>query len=303
MRCPSCGTDNEPDSRFCGGCGAKLSGVESRVAPTVKVLDDAPFPAPQPAQGFQGSIPPTSRPASIPPRVASIPPTSPRRALTPPPRPATAPPALSNPPAMSDPALSIPVRASRPWGLITVILVIDLGLAATGGLLLAKGLSKKPAAAPPPAPAAPSPPPAPPPSPPPAPAPEPAAAPPDAAAAPPPADAKAAAKRAPDPKKTHVPEDPYAPDLANEVELAASRAAPAFEHCQKEAMAAADGQLHGDIKIAFHVLPDGQVSQAHAIQNTTGSPQLASCLVSAIVRWSFAVHPAKSTQFVQPFSY
>jgi hypothetical protein len=294
MRCPSCGTDNEPDSRFCGGCGARLSGVEPRVAPTVKVLDDAPFPAPQPAQGFQASIPPTSR-------AASIPPTSPRRALTPPPRPATAPPALSNPPAMSDPALSIPVRAHRPWGLIAIILVIDLGLAGTGGLLLAKGLSKKPAAAPPPPPppAAPSPPPSPSPSPPPEPTP-PADA---AAAASPPADANAAAKRAPDPKKTHVPEDPYAPDLANEVDLAASRSAPAFEHCQKEAIAASDGQLHGDIKIAFHVLPDGHVTHAQAVQNTTGSPQLASCLVSAIVRWSFAVHPAKSTQFVRPFSY
>ncbi|MBC7974362.1 MAG: zinc ribbon domain-containing protein, partial [Myxococcales bacterium] len=45
MRCPSCGTDNAPGSRFCGGCGAKLA-VSARLAPTQKITDDAGYPQP-----------------------------------------------------------------------------------------------------------------------------------------------------------------------------------------------------------------------------------------------------------------
>jgi hypothetical protein len=81
MRCATCGTENAPDSRFCGGCGAKLAPA-SRLAPTAKIPDDASYPSqpPQPA-----SIPPqnnyASGPASIPPQnhahgPASIPPQS-----------------------------------------------------------------------------------------------------------------------------------------------------------------------------------------------------------------------------------
>src|SRR5215510_10391048 len=43
MRCPNCGTDNAPDSRFCGGCGARQAS-DPRVAPTQKISDDARFP-------------------------------------------------------------------------------------------------------------------------------------------------------------------------------------------------------------------------------------------------------------------
>ena len=41
MRCASCGTQNEPNSRFCGGCGARLSAGETRLAPTQKVTGGA----------------------------------------------------------------------------------------------------------------------------------------------------------------------------------------------------------------------------------------------------------------------
>ena len=40
MRCPSCGTQNEPDSRFCGGCGARFTGAETKLAPTQKIHSD-----------------------------------------------------------------------------------------------------------------------------------------------------------------------------------------------------------------------------------------------------------------------
>jgi zinc ribbon protein len=68
MRCPSCGTENAPDSRFCGGCGARTT--TSVVAPTQKISDDAPMP-PQQAYSIPPSnysIPPqNSGPASLPP--------------------------------------------------------------------------------------------------------------------------------------------------------------------------------------------------------------------------------------------
>ena len=79
MRCATCGTENAPDSRFCGGCGAKLA-PSSRVAPTAKITDDASYPSQPPPPA---SIPPqnnyVSGPASIPPQnhahaPASIPP-------------------------------------------------------------------------------------------------------------------------------------------------------------------------------------------------------------------------------------
>src|ERR1700760_2523072 len=55
MRCPSCGTENAPDSRFCGGCGARFGPPSARVAPTQKISDDDSFPqtqtgSPSPAQ-------------------------------------------------------------------------------------------------------------------------------------------------------------------------------------------------------------------------------------------------------------
>ncbi len=42
MRCPKCGSDNAPDSRFCGVCGLP----QSKLAPTTKISDDAPFAPP-----------------------------------------------------------------------------------------------------------------------------------------------------------------------------------------------------------------------------------------------------------------
>src|SRR5205807_8392108 len=56
-----------PDSRFCGGCGARLGATGPRVAPTQKISDDASFPQ-RPA-----STPPAQ--AGAPSSVARLPPT------------------------------------------------------------------------------------------------------------------------------------------------------------------------------------------------------------------------------------
>ncbi|MBA3461956.1 MAG: zinc ribbon domain-containing protein [Deltaproteobacteria bacterium] len=77
MRCASCGTENAPDSRFCGECGARTA--PSTVAPTQKISDDAPMPVPSQdaytAANNQYSIPPANQgPPAMPP--PSIPPTN-----------------------------------------------------------------------------------------------------------------------------------------------------------------------------------------------------------------------------------
>jgi hypothetical protein len=47
-------------------------------------------------------------------------------------------------PAMPEPSLSIPVVARRPWGLIIVVLLIDLALAVSGAWMLTEGLGAPP---------------------------------------------------------------------------------------------------------------------------------------------------------------
>lgn len=47
---------------------------------------------------------------------------------------------------IDDPSLSMPIVAQRPWGLIVVVLLIDLGLAVAGGWMLNEGLGDEPSA-------------------------------------------------------------------------------------------------------------------------------------------------------------
>lgn len=66
MRCPSCGTHNEPNSRFCGGCGARLSAGESRLAPTQKIETGA-----NPVQPRAQQVTPAPVPVAAPVRPAT----------------------------------------------------------------------------------------------------------------------------------------------------------------------------------------------------------------------------------------
>jgi hypothetical protein len=184
MRCPQCGTHNEPDSRFCGGCGARLAGT---LAPTQKISPDVQFapgpiqpqpttlqrqppppnsasqPSARPASGQQ----PLARPSSAPQPVQQRQPSAPQpvarasQPSVPPigqrgPRAQSVPPASNGVPAsvrpargsLADASLSIAPAHGRPWGVIIVVLVIDLALAATGGWLLSQGLADPPAPTP-----------------------------------------------------------------------------------------------------------------------------------------------------------
>jgi len=359
MRCPTCGTENTPDSRFCGGCGAKLVPETSRVAPTAKISDDAPFPpqrypTPAPAQYASGptslapapyappgpaSIPPQNKPASIPPAnsgyaqgPASIPPNTYQAPASIPPttnpasippntyqaRPASIPPTNAGGYAAREPSMSLPALPQTRWGLIAVVLLVDIGLAAAGAVMLQKGLAKSddaPAAegsAKPPVTGQ-------------AAAPAPAVAPAREAVASPavgasiatianaapgsnaePKDAKpgkdAAAKPA---EPVQAKKSPAQRDLKNElgaeIELAAARSRGDFDKCYDDA--SPEIHLKGRVDIAFTVLPDGRIQDPHVTQNDTGSQQLASCLVATIGRWAFASHPAKPVLISRPFIY
>jgi len=343
MRCPTCGTENTPDSRFCGGCGAKLVPETSRVAPTAKISDDAPFPpqrypTPVPSNGptslapapyappGPASIPPQNNyaqgPASIPPNTyqapASIPPNTYQA------RPASIPPTNASGYAAREPSMSLPALPQTRWGLIAIVLLLDIGLAAAGAVMLQKGLAKPDAA----------------------PATEGSAKPTatsqatggSAASAPEPtrgavaspavgasiatiansagsngsADTvkeppKDAPKEAPKPepvqaKKSSGPaQREVKNELGAEIELAAARSRGDFDKCYDDA--SPEIHLKGRVDIAFTVLPDGRTQDPHVTSNDTGSQQLASCLVSTISRWAFASHPAKPVLITRPFIY
>ena len=218
--------------------------------------------------------------------------------------------------------MSMPVAAQSRVGLVVVVLLLDVGLATAGSLMLAKGLAKpesaivqpisEPAAtkkvelAPPPTPA------------------PPAIG--SGSAAPEPtaivasgsaiehlivgSDATVAATPKPAPKKvaptrkgSSGPLDPYddAAALSNEVELQATRTSQAFDQCLQET--SARSPVHGTIHVAFQVKPDGHVAHVTATENTTGSSQLASCLTGTIVHWTFAIHPSQAADFMRPFTY
>ena len=127
MRCASCGTENEPDSRFCGGCGARVA--KSQVAPTHKISDDAPYPIPasQPAPVIQ-------------PQYSTLPPQMPPAPVA-----AAAPPVRKSGPlpegTVQRPRTSAPSPAIA--GLGALILVVDLGLAAAGAWMLSQSLDTK----------------------------------------------------------------------------------------------------------------------------------------------------------------
>jgi len=290
-------------------------------------LGNLPTPPPG-SMSYQrpSSIPPTNNPSSIPPtnNPASIPPTN-NSISRPPSAPVSGPPtqpprraSTPAPAAMSSPSLSM-MPPRRSGAMIAFVLVLDLALAAAGSTLLVKGLAKpkatdaKPASVAPHAEVA-----APTPA---AVAVAPAAAVPEpigSAAPEPPAavdktvarDAKKKLPPKPDTKKkAEGPVDPYggaAPpvpgaDQTAEIEAHARDSFGAFRRCFEDAIHA--GPIHGDVRIAFVVQPDGRVDHTKPVVNTTGSEPLASCLAQTIGAWTFAPHSGAAASYERPFNY
>jgi hypothetical protein len=278
MRCPTCGTENEPDSRFCGGCGARLN---ESVPPRASSQPPAKISAPQ------------SRVSAPQPTSSGSPSRKPSRSL--------------------GASLSL-AAANHRGGVIAVLLLIDVALAAAGAVLLVKAMTR--ASASPQADdngsagkvhsAAPQ---TPPPSPAPVPGPPSDAAitaiadPPVADAAveaPPPADAGAARPRKkPDTrptKKSGTPQETSAEKSA--VDVAVARLRPEIERCHRDA-----GAPSGHVHIAFQILPDGSVTHVQPVENTTESQQLGVCVAAAVGSLSFPPHEGGPVDFVRPFEW
>ncbi len=304
MHCATCGGDNEPSARFCGGCGGKLAVAERpRVAPTAKISDFTPA-APDPPD-------PPAPPDPSPPKPHATH-------------------SYTNLPEDFGPI----GRRTLP---IALILVVDIALAIAGSAMLAKGLSKPTLreapnrdAAPPPFPGAdaalhqpldassPT-------------GGSAAAQEPEAPESPkrdpksPPSPRQNAGQRstrnstgpAPSRRPPNSPSLPSSPGLdsggvaatlhdpaqtlANEIELATSRTQPEFDGCYAGVGGAR--AVHGSITIAFRVLTDGRVANIAAVENKTESVELAACLVAAIGRWSFVSRPTSPASFARTFTY
>jgi hypothetical protein len=76
MRCPNCGSENAPDSRFCGVCGMQqtvpqVGAAQQRLAPTAKIPDDAPLAPPtRPVAAISPIAGVNYSPPSMPPQAA-----------------------------------------------------------------------------------------------------------------------------------------------------------------------------------------------------------------------------------------
>lgn len=218
------------------------------------------------------------------------------------------------------------IPPKRSGAMIAVVLVLDVALAAAGATLLVKGLAKpkpadaRPASTAPHAQAA-------------APTSTAVAVAPAAAASAPPAGSaapeappaqvvdktvardgkKKASTARPEPKdgkkKSDGPVDPYggaappAPgtDQSAEIEAHARESFGSFRRCFEDAIHGSP--IHGDIRIAFVVQPDGHVDHASPVVNTTGSDGLASCLAKTIGAWTFAPHSGAAASYERPFNY
>lgn len=105
-------------------------------------------------------------------------------------------------------------------------------------------------------------------------------------------------KARPDDGPVTHPEDPYqTPNTEQEIERAAAKSKAAFDRC------AARSSPHGSIKIALQVRGDGRVINAAAVENTTGSSELAHCLVAEVSTWTVSAHDGAAINLVRPFTY
>ncbi len=317
MRCSTCGTENAPDSRFCGGCGAKLTALESRVAPTHKMSGEArydsmppiaPLRAPDAAMAPTAYAPhPSSPPSSSAPYVQ---------------RPSNSAPAGSTPRELFERGSTDPVRLMTP---------IPGSVAAT------PDLHNRPRTVEPAQRATPAPAPGP------TPTPRPAGSQPpthlstslpvaprtrwgliaivlvfdlglagtgavllseglrsDAVRIPAPDAGSAVHGELAKPRPNvaarvappAVPEDPIKAQVGAAVDAAQAHAQPIFDDCAATATKAlpADQALHGAVTIQFSVLADGHIVKAAAVDNDTGSTQLGACLATEIANWVLPPH-------------
>ena len=112
--------------------------VAPRAVPAAPFMPQGAPPAQRPLAGCSAA---PARPVTAPVSPRSSP--RPQAVVVEDPRDATRSPSI-------DPSLSLPIAARRPWALIVVVLLIDLGLAGAGIWMLAHGLGDRPSRTAPP---------------------------------------------------------------------------------------------------------------------------------------------------------
>ncbi len=76
-----------------------------------------------------------------------------------------------------------------------------------------------------------------------------------------------------------------------------------FARCYSTAAKASDVPLVGAVTVAFQVTPQGRVSNASAVDNSTESLSLARCVVAEVGKWTFASDGAAAQDFVRVFKF
>lgn len=61
--------------------------------------------------------------------------------------------------------------------------------------------------------------------------------------------------------------------------------------------------LQGRLDIQFTIMPDGTAANVRAVANSTGSDQLATCVVRLVESWAFPSPGAESIDFIWPFEF
>ena len=99
--------------------------------------------------------------------------------------------------------------------------------------------------------------------------------------------------------------DPAAEDAAAAVARLSSRNQSRFERCYRQAAKAytPEQPLEGEVDISMRVMPTGDVREVAAVRNTTGSDQLARCLVTVIEGWRVAASGPDPVEVVRPFRF
>lgn len=91
-------------------------------------------------------------------------------------------------------------------------------------------------------------------------------------------------------------------DLADQVRRAMEESQGAVRRCHDQA-SAGGLVVQGEIDVAFQVLPEGTVVNASPVRDTTGSATLGHCLSAVVSSWAFTAGQPSAIAFVRSFSF
>ena len=95
-------------------------------------------------------------------------------------------------------------------------------------------------------------------------------------------------------------------ELGDRIRSLVARNDGQLQRCYSQAAKAytPDQPLEGEVAIGFEVMPTGEARNVRSVRNTTGSDQLAQCLVAVVAGWSFPQTALPGpVEFVWPFRF